>query len=403
MYYDYRRRSTISPLVFIVPLFLILGLGAVQMLRGLPAVSATTTFPSTSIIGEPHQLPLPSTGASMIAVDGLGVLGMQNPDARRPIASVTKMMTAYVILKNHPLQPGETGPTFTMTAANGARYLQMLNEDQSTLPVTAGMQLTQLEMLQGLLIASANNFAEILAAWDAGTQQAFVTRMNEEARALGMTNTTYADASGFLAASTSTAQDQLTLARAAMRNPVFAQTVAMSQVRLTGIGIVPAVNQLLGQEGVVGIKTGFTEEAGGNLAFAAKRQANGQQVDIIGIVMGQPTRPLAFEATRRLLQSLGQGLQPARVVSAGQPVGTIRSEWGGGDVEVVVGEDAQMLLWPGMTLETTVEYDAIQAPRAAGDQVGWLNLKLGEQERRVPLTLAEDLRKAGLIWRLTRI
>jgi D-alanyl-D-alanine carboxypeptidase (penicillin-binding protein 5/6) len=263
------------------------------------------------------------------------------------------------------------------------------------------MVFSELELLQGLLIPSANNFAEILANWDSGSVSAFLQKMNAEARSLGMTNTTYADASGFSPGSTSTPQDQLILARAAMQDPVFAQVVGTAQARLPGIGLVNNVNQLLGQEGVIGIKTGFTEEAGGNLLFAARRQVAGQPVDIVGAILGLADRPAAFEATRRLLGPLAQGLQFAKVVSAGQSVATIKPAWSGA-VDIVAAEDVQMLFWPGMTLETRVEIDSLKAGTPAETRVGWLNLRLGEQERRIPLKLARELPKAGLVWRLTR-
>ena len=399
--YTYTRRSSISPLFLLVPAVLFVALAAFQTLRGLPEIEATTILPSTSVLGAAQQAPLPAGGSSAVSVAGLGILGSSGQVTPRPIASVTKIMTAYVILKDRPLKPGESGPTVTTTAADAARYLQMLAQDQSALPVSSGMVLSELELLQGMLVPSANNFAEILANWDAGSVAAFVQKMNAEARALGMTNTTYADTSGFSPASVSTAMDQLMLARVAMQNPVFAQIVGTPQVRLPGIGLVSNVNELLGKDGVVGIKTGFTEEAGGNLVFAAKRQVNGREVDIIGAVLGQSDRPAAFEATRRVIAPLAQGLQFATLVAAGQPVATIDPPWAGA-VEVVAAEEVQLLFWPGLTLETSVEFDPLQEGMKADTQVGWLTVRVGEQERRVPLKLSKEVPKAGMVWKLTR-
>jgi len=395
------RRPAISPLFLVLPAVLVFALVVVQVLRGLPAIQAETTLPPATTIGQPKQLQLPSSGASAVAVAGLGTLGSGGQTTPRPLASVTKIMTAYVILKDHPLKPGESGPSITTTAADAARYSQMLAQDQSALPVSAGMTFSELELLQGMLVPSANNFAEILAAWDAGSIAAFLQKMNAEAKALGMMNTSYADTSGFSASSVSTAADQLILARAAMQDQVFAQIVGMKQVRLPGIGLVSNVNELLGQDGVIGIKTGFTEEAGGNLAFAARRQVGDQQVDIVGIVLGQADHQAAFAATSRIIAQVMQGLQTAKVVSAGQVVATVKPAWAD-EVKVVAGADAQMLVWPGMAVQASVQLDPLKAPLKKGDQVGWLELKLGEQQARVPLTLASDLPKAGVLWRLTR-
>jgi D-alanyl-D-alanine carboxypeptidase (penicillin-binding protein 5/6) len=311
------------------------------------------------------------------------------------------MMTAHVILKSHPLQAGQSGPVIELTTRDAARWLEMLAQDQSSLPVTAGQRMTQLQLLQGLLVPSANNYAEILANWDAGSVSAFVQKMNAEALALGMKETHYADTSGFSAASVSTPADQLILARAAMADPVFASIVRLEQVAIPGVGTVSAVNQLLGVDGVIGIKTGFTEQAGGNLAFAAKHDAAGAEVSVYGIVLGQETRPEAFSVTRTLLASLDGNLEFKRVMTSGQPIATVETDWGV-SVDLIVNEDVQLLAWPGLVMTTTVKLDAFSAPKSAGDQVGWVNVVLGEQARRLPLVLAKDLNGPGLPWRLRR-
>jgi D-alanyl-D-alanine carboxypeptidase (penicillin-binding protein 5/6) len=401
MYTYSRRRESLSPLVLLIPLAMILALAGLQLLRRPPPLQITTTVQASVVLGQPAQPPLPVAGAALVAVSGLGTLGSNGQSAPRPIASVTKVMTARVVLKGHPLRPGESGPAITLTAADAARYLQMLVQDQSALPVAAGMQLTQLELLQGLLIPSANNFAEILAAWDAGSVEAFVAKMNAEARALGMSSTTYADPSGFSPRSVSTPQDLLLLERAVMQDPVFASIVNTPSVRLPGIGPVSNVNQILGQEGIVGIKTGFTEEAGGNLAFAARRRVGNREVEVLGAVLGQTDRPAAFEATRRLLASVGNGLQVVRVATAGQPVATIKPQWGDA-VDVVVAADVEMLLWPGMALQAKVELAELKTPLAEGAEVGSLTLTLGEQSERVALRLSKRLDGPSLLWRLSR-
>ena len=400
--YEYGRRPANYTPLFLGIFSAVFVVVALQLFRGVPEPRFTVTFPESSPLGEARQPELPTAGGSIVAVDGLGTLGAVGPAQQRPIASVTKVMTAYVILKAHPLQPGQSGPVIELTTRDEQRWLEMLAQDQSSLPVSAGQRLTQLQLLQGLLVPSANNYAEILATWDAGSVGAFVEKMNAEARALGMKDTLYADTSGFSAASVSTAADQLLLARTAMADPVFRSIVALEEVTLPGVGRVPAVNALVGVDGVIGIKTGYTEEAGGNLAWAAKRASGSAQYEVYGVVLGQDTRPAAFTATQAILGSLNGGLELKRVIANGQPVAAVETDWGAG-VDVIVSEDVQLLTWPGLVMTTTVEIDDVSAPKSAGEQVGWLNVMLGEQVRRVPLVLAEDLDGAGIVWRLTRI
>ena len=104
-----------------------------------------------------------------------------------PVASLTKMMTAYLVLTDHPLSATEQGPSFTMTAADVADWDNAVDTDQSNVEVALGEVLTERQLLEGLLVHSANNFADILAEWDAGSMAAFVTKMNATALTLGMT------------------------------------------------------------------------------------------------------------------------------------------------------------------------------------------------------------------------
>jgi D-alanyl-D-alanine carboxypeptidase len=225
--------------------------------------------------------------------------------------------------------------------------------------------------------------------------------MNAEALALGMNDTVYDDVSGFSDFSVSTVQDQLILIRAAMANPVFAEIVGTAQLDLPGVGVVSNVNELLGTGGVVGIKTGQTEAAGGNLAFAAQRDVGGRTVEVVGAIFNQEDRPAAFDGTIRVLNSLSNHLQVLRVVPAGQPVGYVDPAWGD-RVDLVVAQDVTMLVWPGLTLETIVEIEDVPAEGRAGDEVGTLLVRVGEQEQRVPIALAADLPGAGLSYKLTR-
>jgi len=289
-----------------------------------------------------------------------------------------------------------------VTAADVAVYRRDAALDQSVIGVVAGQQFSEYEMLEALLIPSANNFADMLAAWDAGSVTAFVDRMNQEAAALGMRSTIYSDPSGFAAATKSTASDQLLLAQKAMANPVFAEIVGQPSARLSGVGTVTNVNSILGQEGIAGIKTGFTEDAGDCLAFYAKRQINGQPVEVFGVTLGQPSRPAVFDSTRSLVAFTGNAVQSAKVTSKDQVVASLKPKWGKA-VQVVAAQDTSMLLWPGMSLQTRVELNPVKAPLAAGSEVGTLHLKLGDQEATVPLKLATSLDKPGIFWRLARI
>jgi D-alanyl-D-alanine carboxypeptidase (penicillin-binding protein 5/6) len=205
-----------------------------------------------------------------------------------PIASVAKVMTAYLVLRDHPLGPGREGPTITLTDADVADTDRRAGQDESIVPIAAGEQLTELQALQALLLPSANNIAAVLARWDAGSVDRFVARMNAAARSLGMSHTHYTDPSGYDDATVSTAADQVRIVERAMRLPVFASIVGLPSATLPFAGTVHNTDTLLGHDGFVGIKTGSDDAAGGCFAFRAVRWIDGSRKTVTGVVLGQP-------------------------------------------------------------------------------------------------------------------
>src|SRR5438093_1081834 len=194
-----------------------------------------------------------------------------------PIASVAKVMTAYLVLRDHPLRPGQDGPTITLTDADVADTDRRRRQQESVVSIAAGEQLTERQALQALLLPSANNIAAVLARWDAGSADRFVVRMNAAARSLGMTHTRYTDPSGYDDATVSTAADQVRIVDRAMRLPALASIVATPSATLPVAGTVPNTNRLLGYDGFVGVKTGSTAPPGGGSPFRATRRLPGQR------------------------------------------------------------------------------------------------------------------------------
>ncbi|UWP86836.1 D-alanyl-D-alanine carboxypeptidase family protein [Dactylosporangium fulvum] len=290
-----------------------------------------------------------------------------------PIASVTKVMTAYLVLRDHPLRLDEDGPTVTVSADEAAAYPAQLASGQSLVRVVAGEVLTERQALQALLLPSANNIAHILARWDAGSSAAFVAKMNEAAARLGMADTRYTDPSGLDPATVSTAADQVILARAAMQVPVLAQIVAMPEATLPVVGQVKNVNTQLGQDGIVGIKTGSTDEAGGCLLFAAEISAEGRRFRLFGAVLAPgPNLADAFAASRRLIQASSGLLHQYRVVRAGEVVATVRGPMGRSTTLAATG-DVDVLGWPGLTYRIDT-LATVPGRVAAGTGVGTLRL-----------------------------
>ena len=225
-----------------------------------------------------------------------------------PIASVAKVMTAYLVLEHYPLSDMQEGFTITVTAAQAQAEAQDISEGGSVVAVQAGEQLTERQLLDALLIPSGNNIAEMLAALVAGSETRFLAEMNAEARGLGMGQTIYTDPSGFDPSTVSTAADQLRVFQQAMRFPVFREIIATASVTLPVAGTVTDFNPLI-EDGYAG-KTGSDAEAGGCLAFFTHVKIGGRRLTALGVVLGQgqgkDTSTLlaaAGEAARQLVQS----------------------------------------------------------------------------------------------------
>jgi D-alanyl-D-alanine carboxypeptidase (penicillin-binding protein 5/6) len=229
----------------------------------------------------------PADGQAAVHVGQSQVRAGPNQHAA-PIASLAKVMTAYLVLLDHPLRAGQNGPTITLTDADVADTDRRRGQEESVVSITSGEQLTERQALQALLLPSANNIAAVLAQWDAGSADRFVARMNATARSLGMTHTRYTDPSGYDDATVSTSVDQVRIVDRAMGMPVFASIVATPSATLPVAGIVHNTNALLGRDGFVGVKTGSDAAAGGCFAFRAIRWVDGKRTTITGVVLGQP-------------------------------------------------------------------------------------------------------------------
>jgi len=219
------------------------------------------------------------------------------------IASLAKVMTADVTLERYPLSAGQDGFTITVTAAEAQAVGQDRAEGQSVVAVAAGERLTERQLLEALLIPSGNNIADILATVVAGSQTRFVAEMNAQARALGMTHTTYTDPSGFTASTVSTAADQLRVFRQAMGFSAFRAIVSMESVTLPVAGTVTNFNPLLA-DGYAG-KTGSDSAAGGCLAFFTRVTVGERRQTAVGVVLGQGQG----DDTTELLAAAGQAAQ----------------------------------------------------------------------------------------------
>jgi len=344
----------------------------------------------------------PREGQAAVEVEGMnGSLGTSGSSTPVPIASVAKVMTAYLTLIEHPLAPGEQGFAMTITPADVAEEGQRVALDESTLSVRAGERITERQALQALLLPSANNIAALLARYDAGGVAAFVARMNATAKQLGMGSTTYTDPSGFNDETVSTAADQLKLARAAMRIPALAAIVDEPSAGLPGVGRVANYNGLVGTDGYVGVKTGSDHAAGGCLVFAKRVTIGRRRLMVLGVVLGQREGSLieaALASAQRLGDSAAAGLHVETVLPAGTSVLSASSVDGRRTTAVTTGA-LQAVGWGGVTLPIQVVARPAMKRLRAGEQMASVAVR-GSGEAGASAVAMSSVGGPSLSWRL---
>jgi D-alanyl-D-alanine carboxypeptidase (penicillin-binding protein 5/6) len=386
-----------------VAVALVGGVLAFQVLRPLPTIAATTFLPATTRLGAtPPSLPWPTTGSAALAVAGLGTIASHGPQTALPLASTAKIMTALVILGDRPLRLTEQGPLVPVTATDVATYQGEKNQGQSVFPVAAGEQLSEYQALQALLIPSGNNIAELLAAWDAGSIGVFVDKMNAKASTLHLAQTHYVDSTGLSPLSIGSPQDLITLAESALKDSVFAEIVAQPEATLPVAGRVFNVNAVIGQGGIVGVKTGSSGAAGACLVFAANVSADNQPAQIFGAIMGLPTLDDVFTSTTNLLNAVVPALHYASVLSTSQVIAEYQAPWGD-SATVFAEQDINWVVYDGMVLKQRTDVIKVKAPLASGSSVGTLTLDLGEHHAQLPLRTTEPIFEPDFFWRLTRL
>ncbi|MFI5895136.1 D-alanyl-D-alanine carboxypeptidase [Actinoplanes sp. NPDC051513] len=399
-----RKRLLLAVLLPAVLLIALAGSGvAVQLNRALPAANLTTTVATTlKIPGKLPALPWPKSGSAELMIEGLGRLGGSGDDDPEAIGSVAKVMTAYLILKSHPLTGDEEGPTITVTQADVADYQSRIPSGQSLVPVQAGEKITEREALEALMLPSANNVAHMLGVWDAGSQDAFLTKMNDAAAELGMKNTRYTDPSGFLPTTTSTAADQVILGRAALKDPVFAEIVALESAEIPVAGAIKNYNDLLGEQGVFGIKTGSTGEAGGNLLFAAHLEVGGKTLTLVGAVFNQPGAhtPEQLAQVNRVVRKLLTAVKTTvkqYTLLEDKPAGAVTTAWGS-TATISPTAPLKVIGWPGLPVKVATTRADPGAEVTSGQVVG--NVQAAGV--RVELSTDAATTPPSFWWKLTR-
>jgi D-alanyl-D-alanine carboxypeptidase (penicillin-binding protein 5/6) len=394
------RRSPFRPGV-LVPIAIIAALigaySATTVLWPLNAVAPSIEAVQVDPIPAAATTPAwPLQGSAAVSVTGFpGVVAMTADAA--PIASITKVVTALVVLDEMPLALGEQGPDYRITSRDRAEYWSYRARGESALDVPVGGTLTEYQLLEGMLIGSANNYADRLASNLWPNDAVFSQAANDWLAAHGVPGIWIVEPTGFDARNAASAAALIPLAQKALANPVIAEIVAKTATDLPGAGHVTNTNGLLADAGVIGVKTGSLDAW--NLLSAKNISVGGTPVRLYAAVLGQPDDQARIDTSRALYAQLEQELQTEPSITAGTTVGVVDTAWGE-HADVVTDADASVILWNGAggTVSTDL---GLGDDRDKDDLVGTLRVQGPLDSATVDVVLASDIEPPTIWWRLT--
>ena len=328
------------------------------------------------------------------------VLYEKNADERREPASVTKVMTLLLVME--ALDAGQIGWEDNVSASAAAA-----GKGGSQIFLEEGETLSMDEMLKSVVVSSANDCATALAEHVAGSEAAFVGRMNERAAELGMRNTHFVNCTGLddepeAKEHLTTARDVATMSRALLSHEAIRRYTGIwtDTVRNGSFGL-SNTNQLIRfYEGATGLKTGYTSRAGHCLSASAKRDG----IELIAVVLGDDSSTHRFEDTKALLNwgfanfaltDPLEGVSPAPIpvlLGAAEFVTPVPEHSG----PLLIEKGKAASLQREILLEQTVE-----APVETGQQLGSLRISAGQTLlAEIPLTAAETVPRLsfGALW-----
>jgi D-alanyl-D-alanine carboxypeptidase (penicillin-binding protein 5/6) len=386
------RRSRTARVALVVALVVaaqstVIGLASAQLApppTPVPPDGSLSPFPQS--LDTPADASLPPAPSAPVAIladlDTGQVLFSKAADVRRPIASLTKIMTALLVLE-------QSHPADVVTVTPDAVIPEADRQGISALGLQVGEQISVEDLLYALLLQSANDAAVALADHVAGSEARFVKEMNTRAAALGLRRTRFRSANGLDDRGYSTARDLMILTRTAMTFPRFADIVStmFHTIQAPGGGVREIQNRnalLWLYAGAAGVKTGYTARAGYCVVATAERGGH----RLVSVILGAPGD--AFSDAAALLDFGFTAFTDHRFVTTGDPGGIVSLP--GGSVAVDIGADLAALV-PIASLDEVRRHVVVDPsaayPPAPGERVARLTITLpGITVGRVPLVVS---------------
>jgi len=344
-------------------------------------------------------------GSTQAAVGILGDTVIETNGTQTPVptASTAKLITALMILKAKPLGLNQPGPTVTFGPSDVAIYNNYVAEAGSVVQVVAGEQMSEYQALEAMLLPSANNIADSLAIWAYGSLSSYKAAASQYITSIGLKSTTVGtDASGFAPSTVSTASDLVKLGEIVMQNPVLTQIVGQSSAAgIPVVSTVKNVNYLLSTNGIIGIKTGNSDQAGGVFVGADRIYIEGKPVTVITSLIGAANLATAMSDSLVLINSATANFKQLTLLPAGSTIGYYKVP-GGNQVPIVTSSDLVMTTWQGQAVIGDATIPPISYATSTSNTVAKLVIKDMSTgiAKSVNLTLGQKASKPPIMYRL---
>ena len=408
-----RRRRIRRRIAWLVVLLVIVAaIGTYLPLALLAPLGHATLAASQPSFTQPAAvvLTLPSVGQSAVSVTGAeqfvgtvgtnGILASSGGAGPLPIASISKLITALVVLDAKPLTGTDPGPTLTFSKADHDLYDQYYVLGASIEPMKTGSTLSEHDALALMLVASACNYADAVSTWAFGSRARYLSAVKSWLATHGLTKTTIVEPTGIDPRNVSTPADLIAIGKLAMMNPAVAAIVGSRGIAVPGVGSLSNNNISLGSEGINGIKTGTLDTVGSSLLFSATADVGlAKPITIVGVILGGESRESVDRAAQLMVRSIRSGFHTVQLVGDGTVVGRYSTPWKNG-ARVVTGSRASVLTWSDAPITSKMTIKPVTTA-TDGSPVGSLDFMVGGAPIAVPLVLDGLISGPDGWWRLT--
>jgi D-alanyl-D-alanine carboxypeptidase (penicillin-binding protein 5/6) len=372
------------------------------------AAAATTVRPDVAVPAA-AKIVMPDEGESALSIAGaddyLGrkadvVFVASGGNGALPMASISKLVTAMVVLSAKPLNGSSAGPTITFDKADEKLYDKYFALNATIAKMPTGSTMSERDALETMLVVSACNYAEAVADWAFGSEANYLYATRKWLTAHGMSHTTMVEPTGVDARNKSTPSDLIKLGKLTMANPAIASIVAKKSLDVPSLAGMPNTNDLLGTDGINGIKTGTLVPGGSDLLFSAVVPVGtSKPLTLTGVMLAGYSRTSVDTEVRALIESIKSGFHQVQLGTQGEVVGTYSTPWGA-EASMVLGKSASTLTWSNEAITSSMTTTTIKTGKD-GETVGTITWTAGKSTVSVPVVLQGSIKGPSAWWRLT--